>query len=68
MIICHCGVVNDRTVVAAIQAGARSLSQVCRTTGAGQTCGDCIFSVKQLLCQHEPVGTTPALEVARAAG
>ncbi|HET6626755.1 MAG TPA: (2Fe-2S)-binding protein [Nocardioidaceae bacterium] len=53
MIVCHCRVVSDRDVDAAVRGGARNLSQVCRSTGAGQDCGTCIFSVKQLVCQHE---------------
>jgi bacterioferritin-associated ferredoxin len=52
MIICHCGVVTDRAVVAAIDEGARTLAQVCQISGAGQKCGGCIYSVKQVLCQH----------------
>ena len=40
MIFCHCAVVGDREVAAAIDAGARTVAQVCRATGAGQQCGD----------------------------
>lgn len=66
MIVCHCGVVNDRAVTKAIDAGARTLSGVCRTTGAGQGCGTCVFSVKRLLCEHVPVldQSLPEVEVA----
>lgn len=67
MIVCHCGVVNDRAVSASIQDGARSLAEVCRSTGAGRTCGGCLFSLKQLLCHHEPVDSS-SMEVAVAAG
>ncbi|WP_068399466.1 (2Fe-2S)-binding protein [Kribbia dieselivorans] len=52
MIVCHCAVVTDRDVEAAVDSGNASLSAVCRTTGAGQDCGACIFSVKALVCQH----------------
>ena len=52
MIVCHCHVVNDRTVDDAVAAGARTVSAICRTTGAGQSCGSCVFSLKRLLCQH----------------
>ena len=44
MIVCHCGVVNDRAVASAVDGGARTLAGVCRTTGAGQQCGTCVFS------------------------
>ena len=52
MIVCRCTVVSDRDVDAAIDSGARSLAAVCRSTGAAQDCGSCIFTVKALLCQH----------------
>ena len=66
MIVCHCGVVNDTTVSRAIEAGARTLSGVCSSTGAGRDCGACVFSLKRLLCQHQSsVVATPAeVEVA----
>ena len=48
MIVCHCHVVNDKAVAAAVGAGARTLSEVCRATGAGRDCGACVFSVRSL--------------------
>ena len=54
MIVCHCSVVNDRAVTDAIDAGARTLAGVCAATGAGRDCGSCVFSVKRLLCEHDP--------------
>lgn len=54
MIVCHCSVVSDRAVTAAIDAGARTLAGVCATTGAGRDCGSCVFSVKRVMCEHEP--------------
>ena len=59
MIVCHCGVVNDQAVSRAIDEGARTLSGVCRTTGAGRDCGACVFSLKRLLCEHQ--GSVAAL-------
>jgi bacterioferritin-associated ferredoxin len=67
MIVCHCGVVSDRDVSASIAEGARTVREVCHATGAGRACGGCIFSVRQLVCQHEAVESNPALEVAGAA-
>ena len=52
MIVCHCRVVSDRAVAAAVRDGAGSLSGVCRSTGAGQDCGSCVFSLKRLVCEH----------------
>jgi bacterioferritin-associated ferredoxin len=67
MIVCHCGVVSDREVTTAVEAGARSLADVCRETGAGRNCGACILSVKRLLCQHRPSPTDAPPEVEYAA-
>lgn len=67
MIVCHCQVVNDRAVVAAVQAGARTLGQVCRATGAGKDCGSCVFAVRRLLCEHDVSPAVPSLEVDVAA-
>ena len=66
MIVCHCHVVNDRAVSDSIERGARTLSQICRATGAGRDCGACIFAVKRLACAHEPRVFTslPEVEVA----
>ncbi len=52
MIVCHCGVVTDRQVAAALDAGARTVGSVCRATGAGRDCGVCVFSVKRMVCEH----------------
>ena len=52
MIVCHCAVVSDSAVAAALTSGARSVAQVCRATGAGRDCGSCVFSLKALLCDH----------------
>jgi bacterioferritin-associated ferredoxin len=64
VIVCHCRVVTDRAVADAVRAGAGSLSSVCRSTGAGQDCGSCVFSLKRLVCEHGrelvPSGTGPA--------
>ena len=52
MIVCHCRVVTDRDVDVAIADGARTVSAVCRATGAAQDCGSCIITVKTLVCRH----------------
>ena len=53
MIVCHCGVVSSRDIDEAWQQGARSVPEVCRRTGAGLSCGTCVFSIRQILCEHE---------------
>ena len=67
MIFCHCAVVGDRDVAAAVEAGARTVAQVCRSTGAGQQCGSCVFSVRRVLCEHEASASASVLEVDVAA-
>jgi bacterioferritin-associated ferredoxin len=52
VIVCQCRVVSDRTIDAALAEGARTVSAVCRSTGAAQDCGSCIFTVKAQVCQH----------------
>ena len=51
MIVCHCRVVTDRDLDAALADGARTVGAACRSTGAAQDCGSCIFTVKALVCQ-----------------
>jgi len=67
MIVCHCQVVSDRTVAASIADGARTLAEVCRATGAGQTCGSCVFFLKRLVCEHEQNDASYLLEAQSAA-
>ncbi|MBM6405901.1 (2Fe-2S)-binding protein [Phycicoccus sp. CSK15P-2] len=55
MIICHCRVVNDAAITAALDAGSTSLAEVCRATGAGTDCGGCVFAVKAIVCEHDVV-------------
>jgi bacterioferritin-associated ferredoxin len=67
MIVCHCSVVSDREVTAAVDNGARSLGDLCRETGAGAGCGGCTFSLRALLSRHQRVSDAAITEVAGAA-
>ena len=67
VIVCHCQVVSDRDVTAAVDAGARTVAAVCRATGAGRDCGSCVFTVKRLVCQHEESAAAVFMEVEGAA-
>ncbi len=67
MIFCHCAVVGEADVARAVDAGARTVAQVCKATGAGQQCGSCVFSVRRVVCQHE-ASSTALMEVEVAAG
>ncbi|MGH3333785.1 MAG: (2Fe-2S)-binding protein [Nocardioidaceae bacterium] len=67
MIVCHCRVVSSGDIADAVDAGARTVSEVCRRTGAAQSCGTCVFSVRQVVCQHEARGASEDEEAVRAA-
>jgi bacterioferritin-associated ferredoxin len=67
VIVCHCAVVSSGDIARARDEGARSVSEVCRRTGAAQNCGACVFSVRQVLCQHVEQPRTATEEAARAA-
>ncbi|MCA9488784.1 MAG: (2Fe-2S)-binding protein [Myxococcales bacterium] len=61
MILCLCEGVSDRTIDEAIRAGARSVRQVTRATGAGTGCGSCACDVRSRLKasrQSEPARCT----------
>ena len=51
MVLCICQSVTDREVDAAIQKGARSLTDVSRACGAGTDCGCCQGAIEQRLEQ-----------------
>ncbi|MFZ5870048.1 MAG: (2Fe-2S)-binding protein [Actinomycetota bacterium] len=67
MFVCHCAVVTDRDVIESVANGASCLSEVARDTGAGQTCGRCVPTLRELVCQHCPVSTRRTLEAVDAA-
>ncbi len=53
MIVCHCAVVNDVAIIAAVDDGAATLARVCAATGAGTDCGGCVRVVKSLVVEHD---------------
>ena len=67
VIICHCRVVNDQAIRAAVDAGATTLPAVSRATGAGTGCGGCVWSVKMILCESDSARSVMIPEVPRAA-
>lgn len=67
MIVCHCAVVSSDDIREALDQGARTVSEVCRRTGAAQNCGTCIFSVRQVVCQHGVASAAQDEETIRAA-
>ena len=55
MIICHCELVTDRGIRAAIADGATSVDDVAGRCEAGTGCGSCRPSIAALLAVHLPL-------------
>jgi bacterioferritin-associated ferredoxin len=49
MIVCHCAVVTDRDVREALNAGAATVRDVCRATGAARRCRGCLSSIEAIV-------------------
>lgn len=49
MYACACEAVTDRTVRAAMAAGARTVDDITRRCGAGAECGGCLPLLRELL-------------------
>lgn len=49
MIVCNCKAVSDRTVGAAVAAGATSVPEVSAQCGAGSDCGGCLRRLERML-------------------
>jgi bacterioferritin-associated ferredoxin len=62
MVVCHCRVVNDRAIRAAIASGARTVAEVARHCGAGRGCGGCCPAVRRILAEHRATPGTSSDE------
>jgi bacterioferritin-associated ferredoxin len=60
VIVCHCNAVSDRSVAAAVAAGACSVAELARRCGAGLDCGGCHRRLEQLLERIDRLVTTAA--------
>lgn len=49
MFVCHCRGVTDRTIAAAVAAGADSVEEIGRRCGAGVDCGGCAPALARLV-------------------
>lgn len=58
MIVCHCNVVSDRDINAAIDQGANEVCALASTCGVTANCGGCLPTVRRLLadkgCPPDP--------------
>src|SRR3954447_6241423 len=52
VIICSCRAVNDRTIRAAIDDGARTLDEIAERCRAGSRCGGCRPAVQEVLAEY----------------
>ncbi|MFP5336383.1 MAG: bacterioferritin-associated ferredoxin [Actinomycetes bacterium] len=66
MFVCHCAVVTDRDVIESVANGASCVADVARDTGAGRSCGRCVPTLRDLVCQHCPAALRRTEEAARA--
>ena len=55
MIVCHCRVVSDRQVDAAIEHGAEDIPAIAEACGAGSDCGGCHQRLERLLAAERRV-------------
>jgi bacterioferritin-associated ferredoxin len=51
MYVCSCRAVSDRTVRAAVAAGAASIGDIAARCGAGSGCGGCWPTLERLLAE-----------------
>ena len=62
MIVCHCHRVCDRTIRAAVKAGADTEEAVAHACGAGTGCGRCRPALSALIdSESRPVRSLPML-------
>lgn len=52
MWVCYCKAVTDRTVRAAIEAGATTPGRLAEACGAGARCGGCTPALERLLAEY----------------
>lgn len=49
MLVCHCHSVNCHRIREEARAGARTVGQIGRKTGAGTSCGGCVPAIRDVL-------------------
>lgn len=52
MIVCHCEGTTDRDIRRAADGAGGTPAEVGRTCGAGQGCGGCLETIRELLREH----------------
>jgi len=64
MILCHCNVVSDRQVRAAVLDGADDIDEVTEACAAGGNCGQCAPAIEAILDECWAAQTPVLLRVA----
>jgi bacterioferritin-associated ferredoxin len=64
MIVCSCRAVSDRTIGAAMAAGATCVDSITAKCGAGGRCGGCWPELERLLADHASRHETAATHAA----
>ena len=54
MIVCHCKVVNDKKIAAAIDSGALHVDEVSAACGAGSDCSGCHDKIREMIDAGDP--------------
>ena len=62
--VCLCEAVTSGSIVDAVDAGARTVSEVGQANGAGTVCGKCARNIYLLIEQHR-IGGAPNKETYR---
>jgi bacterioferritin-associated ferredoxin len=67
VIVCVCRNVSERAVAGAVQAGARTVAEISRATGAGTSCGGCRGTIEAMIAGLAPCRSEPCAGCPRAA-
>lgn len=59
MLVCHCHGVSDRSIRAAVRAGATCRGSIGDACGAGTGCGGCLPYVDEILVEESSERSTP---------
>ena len=68
MVLCHCRVVSDEAVHAAVAAGVTDVDDVMDACGLGDGCGGCLPAVEELLAEAALAVRAPERVRARQRG
>jgi bacterioferritin-associated ferredoxin len=52
-IVCLCNLVEEKELVAMLEKGAASTSDLQQITGAGRSCGRCLPEIDELVACHQ---------------